>query len=181
MNKEKRLIAHIKSGNKTALGRVYTQYKKEFLLYSSRFSIPKEEVLDIYQDAIVALYENIVSGKLETLSCSVKTYLFAIGKYKIYNCLKVKMSPKDITDFEYLLKDENEENTELQEENIKKLRFFYKNLGGKCKEVLKMFYYENLSLEEIKQQLKYTSKDVVKSQKSRCLKQLREMMLKENK
>lgn len=177
MDKENRLIKLIKSGDKSSLESVYTLYKKEFLLYSNRFSVSHDDVLDIYQDTIIALHNNIMSGKLETLSCSLKTYLFTIGKYQIYNRLKIKTTSEDVADYEYLLQEENEDAFLLQEENIIALQKAYKELGGKCQEVLRLFYYQNYSLEEIKNNLDYTSKDVVKSQKSRCLKQLKEIIL----
>jgi DNA-directed RNA polymerase specialized sigma subunit len=41
---------------------------------------------------------------------------------------------------------------------------------------LQLFYYEEKKLDEIQEQLGYTSKDVLKSQKSRCLKQLKELI-----
>src|SRR5699024_8955659 len=132
----------------------------------SRLSVSDEEAADIYQDSVIVLYENIVSGKLTSLTSSLKTYLFAIGKYKIYNSLKVKVITKDLADYEFLLKEESEEDFSLQEENIIKIQKAYKELGGRCQEVLKMFYYENRSIEEIKNRLEYASKDVAKSQKS---------------
>src|SRR5690606_5648277 len=125
-----------------------------------------EDAVDIYQDSMIVLYENILSGKLTTLTSSVKTYLFAIGKYKIYNTLKVKVSLVDFEDYEFLLAEDNEEFL-LREKNIEQLQKAYQQLGGKCKKVIKLFYYENLTLEEIKDRLAYTSKDVVKTQKSR--------------
>src|SRR5690554_232702 len=177
MDKGNRLIKLIKTGDKTSLESVYTLYKKEFLLYSNRFSLSHEDALDIYQDTIIALYNNIMSGKLKMLSCSLKTYLFTIGKYQIYNRLKAKTILEDMADYEFLLPEESEEAFLLREENITALQKAYKGLGGKCQEVLRLFYYQNYSLEEIKNNLDYTSKDVVKSQKSRCLKQLKEILL----
>src|SRR5690554_3551915 len=106
MSKESYLIEQILKGNSEALEDIYIQYKKEFFLYASRFSITEEDIVDIYQDSVVVLYENIKSGKLTTFTSSVKTYLFAIGKYKIYDRLKLKLktSPKDFSDYEFLLK-----------------------------------------------------------------------------
>ena len=66
---------------------------------------------------------------------------------------------------------------ELTEEQ-EQLRKAFKVLGQKCKDVLTLFYYRGFDLEEIKNSLNYTNKDVVKSQKSRCLKTLRNMILK---
>ena len=49
-------------------------------------------------------------------------------------------------------------------------------LGDQCKKVLELFYYEEKKLDEIQSILGYTNKDVLKSQKSRCLKQLKELI-----
>jgi len=178
MDKDNSLIKQIKSGNKAALATVYKQYKKEFLLYAKRFSLGEEELLDVYQDAVISLYENIVSGKLEKLSSSLKTYLFSIGKYQIYSRRKAPPSPEALTEFELQLHEEGEDERLSLEENIGRLQEAYQDLGEKCQEVLRMFYYENLSITEIKVRLGYSSKDVVKSQKSRCLKQLKEIVMK---
>lgn len=179
MSREKSLLKQIQSGDHRAIEEVYILYKTDFMAYASRFSVNDEDVVDIYQDSIIVLYENIISGKLVSLTSSVKTYLFAIGKYKIYNSLKIKATTKEgFSDYEFLLKEDNEEDFLLKEENIEKVQKGYQALGTRCQEVLKMFYYENLSIEEIKNRLNYTSKDVVKSQKSRCIKQLKEIVLK---
>lgn len=178
MNKESSLIEQIQSGDQKAIERIYTRFKAEFLVYASRFSINDEDAVDIYQDSVVTLYENILSGKLTSLTSSVKTYLFAIGKYKIYNSLKVKATTADFGDYELLLEEESDEEFLLREKNIENLQQAYRQLGTKCQEVVKLFYYENLSIEEIKDRLDYRSKDVVKSQKSRCIKQIKEILLK---
>ena len=178
MNKESRLIKQIQSGDQKAIERIYTQYKTEFLHYSSRFSTRDEDAVDIYQDSIIVLYENILSGKLTSLTSSLKTYLFAIGKYKIYNSIKVKANVADFDEYAYFLENENDEEFLMREENINELQQAYQTLGSKCQEVVKLFYYENLTIEEIKDRLNYASKDVVKSQKSRCIKQIRELLLK---
>jgi|SRR5690554_1004945 len=178
MNRESSLAEQLQYGDRKAIEKVYTLYKAEFLVYASRFSVSEEDAVDIYQDSMVSLYENIRSGKLTSFTSSVKTYLFAIGKYKIYNSLKVKTTTEDLSDYEFLLKEENDDSFLVQEENIEKVKIAYQQLGDKCREVLKLFYYENRSIEEIKDRLDYTSKDVVKSQKSRCIKQLKEILLK---
>jgi RNA polymerase sigma factor (sigma-70 family) len=179
MDKKNRLIEQIRAGDQKAITRIYTMYKADFLLYSSRFSIDEDDAVDIYQDSIITLYENIRSGKLASLSSSLKTYLFAIGKYKIFNSLKVKLHTADFAEYESLLEEDNEdERLLLKEENIAKLQVAYQQLGTKCQDVVKLFYYENLSIEEIKERLGYSSKDVVKSQKSRCLRQIREILSK---
>lgn len=178
MNREKKLLIEIQAGKQKAIETVYNRYKAEFIIYALRFSIYEEDALDIYQDSIIILYENIVSGKLSTLTSSLKTYLFAIGKYKIYNTLKLKINTTDYLEYEFLLGEETQDDFTLQEENIEKIQIAYQELGEKCQQVLKLFYFENRDIEEIKNKLNYASKDVVKSQKSRCIKHLKTILLK---
>lgn len=178
MKKENRLIARIQSGDQKAIEEVYTQFKLDFVAYASRFTIAEADVIDIYQDSVVVLYENILSGKLTSLTSSLKTYLFAIGKYKIFNSLKMKVNTVDLGDYGTIIAESNNDDHLLREESIEKLERAYQQLGNQCQKVIKLFYYENQNIEAIKNRLGYTSKDVVKSQKSRCIKQLKEILLK---
>lgn len=178
MEKDNRLLERIQSGDQKAIEEIYNRFKPDFMAYASRFSISGESAMDVYQDSIVALYGNILSGKLTSLTSSLKTYLFAIGKYKIYNSLKMKVDIADYDDYDAIMDASGEEEEALQEEHIEKLQRAYQQLGGKCQEVVRLFYYENLSIDEIRVRLGYTSKDVAKSQKSRCIKQMKEILLK---
>ena len=47
-----------------------------------------EENIDVYQDAYIIFYDNVMSGKVESFSSSIATYLFGIGKYLIFDRMK---------------------------------------------------------------------------------------------
>lgn len=181
MKKESRLIEQIRSGDNDALEQLYIKCRAEFLAYSARFAVNAEDAVDIYQDSVVVLYENIRSGKLAVLTSSLKTYLFAVGKYKILNSLKMKsvMTTNTDTDLDSFLPAEVPDDPHLEETNILKMQEAFRSLGIKCQDVIRLFYYENLSIGEIKERLGYASKDVVKSQKSRCIRQIKEILSKE--
>jgi RNA polymerase sigma-70 factor (ECF subfamily) len=49
----------------------------------------------------------------------------------------------------------------------------YEKLAEPCKSIIKMFYYDKRSMQEIAQSLGYKSEDVAKNQKARCLKSAR--------
>jgi len=175
MTKEQELIADLQNGNKTALAEVYTNFREEFVLFSKKYALPEDDALDIFQDSIIALFENAQKKKLDTLKSSVKTYLFAIGKYKIYKVLKTRSTG------ESAISDELLENLEFNEPDTNdeltiKMQKAYKNLGEQCKKVLRLSFYEGKTNEEIVEELNYTSKDVLKSQKSRCIKKLKELI-----
>lgn len=177
MTKDKQFIEQLKSGDKKALDTIYLSYRNEFISFANKFSLHKDDALDIYQDSIIVFYENVRSGKLKDLTSTVKTYLFSIGKYKIYNTLNERKKIVDQTDFEASSNFEDDSLfTDIPEEQTQKLQESFEKLGKKCREVLRLFYYEGQSIGEIQNILHYTSKDVVKSQKSRCIKQLKELV-----
>jgi RNA polymerase sigma factor (sigma-70 family) len=171
MNKDQQWIQSIKNGQKETLDEIYLEYKDGFLDFAKRYPIPADVVLDVYQDSIIILYENIIQGKLNQLESSIKTYLYAIGKYKIFAHLKVESKLESLQRDE-LVGEMTFFEIDTAEDRIK-LQKAYLQLGPKCQEVLKLFYYEGLKLEEIQIRLSYDSKNTVKSQKSRCLKQLK--------
>ena len=74
----------------SALEEVYREYREDFLHFALRFGLSESECLDAYQDVMIAFYENVKEGKLTTLTSSLKTYLFSIGKYNLLNQLKNK-------------------------------------------------------------------------------------------
>jgi len=178
MIEDQNLIEQLKLKNLKTLDQVYLSYKEEFFFFAGKFSIPEEDVLDVYQDTIISFYDNIQTGKLQRLTCSLKSYLFAIGKFKMYrkrernslvfNDDLIIHSSQAVETFE----------VELDKEREKVLKEAFGRLGNKCKKVLELFYYEGLTLDEIQEHLGYSSKDVLKSQKSRCLKQLKEFVTK---
>lgn len=177
-------IALIRQGDVTVLDVIYRENRAAFLNFAKKYNLPDQDNLDIYQDAIIALYENVVSKKLQTLESSIKTYLFSIGKYMIF---------KKINDYKYnkhieqehkavlQLQTEYYEYHEVTEGDHQRLVLkSFGELGKKCQEVLRLFYYERFSIEEIKTYLNYENYNVVKSQKSRCLKSLKELIAKQN-
>ncbi|MFC4721380.1 RNA polymerase sigma factor [Geojedonia litorea] len=177
------LLTLIRRRDLTVLDKIYRENRSAFLNFAKQYKLPEQDYLDIYQDAIIAFYENVVSEKVQTLDSSIKTYLFSIGKFMIY---------KKINDYKYNKPIEQEMNAVLQkqieyyeyhevsESDYQKLVLkCFGQLGKKCQKMLKLFYYEKFTLEEIKTYLNYDNYNVVKSQKSRCLKTLKDLITKQ--
>ncbi len=179
---EELLINGLKNGDSEALKIIYTRYRNDFINFANRYSVSDEVIVDVYQNAIIALRENSINGKIDNLKSELKTYLFSIGKYMIYEELRQNQKLHLVKDNHYFETNSNFdisdliiEHSELSEKQ-KILQKAFKTMGAKCKEILTLFYYRGYDLEEIMHRLKYSSKDVVKSQKSRCLKALKSMI-----
>lgn len=167
----------LKIAQPEAIENVYKTHRKAFVVFGAKYGLAEEELLDIYQDTIIAFIENIRKGHIENLQVEVKTYLFSIGKYLIFNRLKLSnntnITIEDLPDnFVW------EELEEEKEELLTNVSASLGQLGEQCYRILTMFYYEEKKLDEIQKILKYDHKDVLKSQKSRCLNHLKKLLKK---
>lgn len=175
---ESNIISLLEKGDKSVLTTIYTDNKESFISYAHKFSVSSEIIVDIYQDATIALYENAIDGKMNDLKCSIKTYLFSIGKNMIYE--QLRKDKKTVLVNTSVLKDEFDDEIEYNNEpltsNQMQLQNGFKQLGEQCKKILTLFYYNGYTLDDIMQTLNYTKKDVVKSQKSRCLAKLKSIV-----
>ena len=180
--KTKNIIKLIRGGDQLVLRKIYDENREAFIKFSRKYNVERYDAIDIYQDAIIVLYENIANGKITDLKSKVSTYLFAIGKYKIFQMhrdnSKVELSSELHLKEENIYLDVNLYNEKLtNRQNL--LNKYYSQLGKRCKEILKLFYYEGYTLDEIINILKYSDKNVLKSQKSRCMRQLRDWIKEE--
>jgi len=162
----------LRADDKKALEEVYLSYKQEFLNYAKRYDIDASDVLDIYQDAIIAMHQNFVTSQLELQTSSIKTYLFGIGKNKLFKKLKEKQRiiRVEVKNDEYTeIKIERDLPTKNQLVLAKRLS----ELSETCKTILNLYYYRNLTIEEIVDLTHYKDANTVRSHKSRCLKHLK--------
>jgi len=174
----KKTLLTLKKGSPQALEKVYMEYRNAFLQSAKKYDLDHYMLIDIYQDAFITLREHAINGKLDTIKSSVKTYLFSIGKSMIYDQIKTQKDTsfdensidfKEISNAPEIFKE-----PQLTPEQQLLLQHF-KNLGKRCQEMLTLFYYKGLTIDEINDNLNYENKPVVKSQKSHCLASLKEL------
>lgn len=176
---EDKVISLLRNGDRETLRRLYESYRNEFTGFAGKFGVSATDSEDIYQDAIIVTYEKARSGQLESLDCSLKTYLFSVGKYMMLNHRRSQQRTlRAMRDYEYDEADydlmEKVMNREPVSEYQQKLLENFKRLGETCRRMLDLFYRHGLTLDQIMETMGYDNKNVVKSQKSRCLKTLRE-------
>lgn len=182
---DEQLIAQLKQRNQNALKTVYSDYKLEFFKFLARYNTEKHVLEDIFQDALIVIYENAQAGKLDALQSTVKTYLFGVGKFMLFN--HFRDNTKEVPSEESYIFDRYDqaviedvyEDEGMSEYQVKLVANF-KKLGQKCRQILELFYVQGMKLDEITQTQGYENKSVAKSQKSRCLKSLKELIEKNN-
>ncbi len=170
------IIDLLKRNDEKTIRTVYNDHKKRFILFAKRYNLSEHDTIDIYQDAFIALIENVKSGKVDEIKSSLSTYLFGIGKFMIFQKFKKNEQIHIADDLESIEVEDDLYSEDDIDSQVRLLQKGLDKLGEQCKKVLLLFYYEEKKLDEIQEQLGYTSKDVLKSQKSRCLKQLKELI-----
>ena len=179
--KSNHIIELLKQGDQKTLEKIYLENREGFINFSRKYNIEESDAVDIYQDAILILRDNAVSGRIDSLQSNISTYLFAIGKYRIFHNFRVQSKLKMTNDFD-LVEDNIDFDVNLYGQVLTKeqelLKKFYDQLGDRCKSILNLFYYQGYTLDEIRSILNYSNKKVLKSQKSRCIKQLKDLVKK---
>ncbi|HLV14144.1 MAG TPA: sigma-70 family RNA polymerase sigma factor [Xanthomarina sp.] len=174
-------ITDLKKGSDLLFRKIYEDNRGKFLNFAKKYHLPHEDIIDIYQDAYIVFYNNVMEGKIVEFTSSISTYLFSIGKYLIFD--KMKKNNKTINpDFDLSLIREKEElvdpNIDMDQDSLTTeqilLKRHFATLGKKCQDLLTLFYYRGYSIKDIIDTTDYASENVVKSAKSRCMKTLKE-------
>ena len=159
---------------------------KVLVVLKNRLSITTEDAEDIYQNACIALYNNIQKGKLKTLTCSLYTYFSQICLNMGYNFVNRGHST---TSFDQLV-----DNTQYDEYDLAKLeavlglgqgdrlsskqvammRDIVQDLPQPCEQILWLYYGDDLSMKEIADIIGFNGADSVKSKKIQCMSKLKE-------
>ena len=176
-------LKDIKNGNETALVELYKLYRNEFMHWArNNYAIEPDDAKDLFQDVVIAFYNNVKSGQLTDLSSDLKTYLFAIGKFKILNFLKKNNRSVTYSDFTVLKVVEPTENTmeDKEEQDLIKatVRKFLDEQCDDCKKVLELYYFNEMDMKSIAKEMGYKNADVAKKKKYECFKKLAEMVKK---
>jgi len=177
---EQHYVDALKQDNTKLIKEFYGNYRNEFFFFSKKYNITEADSLDIYQDSFLAIRKHAISGNLYNVNSSFKTYLFGIGKHLIYKKLKEYSKNQSYELQLYKVASDYEEIPLDIAENITKeqelLRHFFKQLGKSCQQMLTLSFYRGLTNEEIATLQGYESEAVVRSQKSRCLKTLKDLI-----
>lgn len=159
--------------------KIYNEYKDNSLRFMRKMNNDFDLIKDIYQDAVIVLYEKSKDPNFK-LTCSIQTYINSICRNQLLN--KFKENSRFISkadEFDPNVNDwfeEFDEEKETRLSSIENALEILKEKGEKCFEILKRFFYQKQSMDQIAVELNYTNGDNVKNQKSRCQKKLKEIV-----
>lgn len=174
---DQHLLDQIKAGDDDTIVAVYQAHRSGFIHWAqATYHTDEPTAADAFQDAVICLHHNIIRGKLETLTSSLKTYLYAIGK----NILRKKLKKEAVIDNDEGWMIENLYAEPLDNFASSDRQRFVANLmekiGEPCKTILRLFYFKGFSMHSIAERMNYKNENVAKTQKLRCLTTLKHML-----
>lgn len=182
MNKDKpretdnELIEGLKTGNSGDLKSIYSSCYPVIKSLVLRNNGSEYEAKDVFQDALVLLFEKLQQPGF-TLTCSVKTFIYAVSKrlwLKKWNEKKIR-----VYDTQFEAEPESMDGifeTMIQEESLMaRMNKAVEELGEPCATLLKDFYIRDLSMADIAGKMGYTNAENAKNQKYKCLQRLKRL------
>ena len=110
------------------------------------------------------------------MTSSVKTYLFAVGKYKMMEHKKQSYKFTSDEQLPNLSKDEASlEELNQKEEDLQMIEKCLHLLGDPCRKLLELYYYQKLSMADITAAMEYKNVDTTKNLKYKCIKRLKKL------
>jgi RNA polymerase sigma factor (sigma-70 family) len=171
------LIVEPKNLN-TAILSIYRQHAESVSSFIMSRGGSQQDAEDIFQDTVVAFIEVVKKGSFRQES-SIRTFLTAIARNTWFNELnKRKRSGEREKHYESGREQQEEDvSHSISDREVKQqLRELLDQLGESCRKILILFYYENLSMREMLDQLPYENEQVVRNKKYKCLQQLTEII-----
>ena len=170
------VILGILNNSESVLRRLYVAYFPMVLQLIINNNGDEDDAKDIYQEAIIVLYNKVKAGDFE-LSSKLKTYIYSIcRRLWLKRLTQLNRYGGDIKDFqEFLPAEDDSEQEDERDVQFTKMQSALQLLGEPCKTIVEDFYIHNRSMQEICDRFGYTNADNAKTQKYKCLQRLKKL------
>ncbi|MCF8364322.1 MAG: sigma-70 family RNA polymerase sigma factor [Bacteroidales bacterium] len=155
---------------------LYQTYFRMAVQFVKSNSGEDDDAEDVFQDVLVSFYQNVRKGVFKGDS-AIKTYLYAMIRNQWLVKLKknkrsVNMEePERAAESRHVLQRDSTSG-ELQ----RMVEGMLDLVSERCREVLKLYYFDNLSMTEIASRAGFDNENSAKTQKYKCMQRLIKLM-----
>jgi RNA polymerase sigma factor (sigma-70 family) len=172
---EKLLLEGLARNDKKA---VETIYKENYNLIQALIinnNGTAEDAKDIFQEAIIVLYEKVRTGSFE-LNCQIKTFVYSVSR-RLWLKRLIHQNRFTVSDGheQVVAVDEEMDEHEKRDADFAMMEKAMSGLGEPCKSLLEAFYMQKRSMQEISASFGYTNAENAKNQKYKCLVRLKKL------
>jgi RNA polymerase sigma factor (sigma-70 family) len=172
---ERSLLQGLAKSDKKAIETIYKENYNLVQALVINNSGTSEDAKDIFQEAMIVLYEKVQSGSFE-LNCQIKTFVYSVSRRLWLKRLmqQNRFSISDGHEDSVAIDEEMEEHEKRNAEFVMMERAM-NGLGEPCKSLLEAFYLQKKSMQEIAGSFGYTNSENAKNQKYKCLMRLKKL------
>lgn len=173
---EKALLQGLARSDKKAIEIIYRENYNMVQSLIINNSGSTDDAKDIFQEAMIVLYEKVRSGTFE-LNCLIKTYVYSVSRRlwlkRLQQMNRYVPAIENLQDT-VLVEEDVEENERINGE-FQAMEKAINSLGEPCKSLLEAYYLEKKSMQEIALFFGYTNAENAKNQKYKCLVRLKKI------
>lgn len=176
---DQEIVDQLKKSNINApVHYLYQEYFSEITKLISFNGGTEDDGADIFQETVLTFIDLVKTDRYRGDS-SIKTFLYAIAK----NLWRQELRSRGRRNNRETLYSSGEEKISYDSEDFfvdKDMRHtmdaIYKEIGDTCRNILKGFYYEDLSMKELLTRFNYENEQVLRNKKSICMKKIKDVL-----
>jgi RNA polymerase sigma factor (sigma-70 family) len=173
---EQMLLKGLAGNDRKAIESIYRAHYSMIQTLVINNSGTSDDARDIFQEALIVLYEKAKSGSFE-LHAQLKTYIYAVCRRLWLKKLVIQQRfSGDLANApETIATEEDVDMYEHRTEDFELMERALQTLGEPCKELLENYYLRKKNMSEIAKEFGYTNADNAKNQKYKCLMRLKKI------
>ena len=167
------ILDRIRNGDEEVLVVLYQSNRKPILNLVSTNSGTRDDAEDMLQESLVVLWERVRAGRFEQ-NAKLSTFIYATARNLWFGRLRRKGReiPRDIDPEEHTDDALSALEGLVASEETAMVRDALGRIGEQCRKLLLLFYWEELSMEEIAGKLGFANAETAKAKKYQCKKAL---------
>ena len=174
--KEKLILEGLALNDRQAIETIYREHYDMVQAFILNNSGNPDEAKDIFQEAMIVLYEKAVSGRFE-LNCLLKTFIYSVCRRlwlkRLQQIQRYRMLEENIE--ETIPVEEEMETHEKRNADFNLMENALGRIGEPCKSLLEAYYIQKKNMQDIAENFGYTNADNAKTQKYKCLMRLKKI------
>lgn len=163
-----------KTNPNQAISQLYSQHYGMLEHYILQNSGSDDDAADLVQEVMLVFIKMVTEGKYRG-EAAIKSFLYSICRNLWITELRKRKSTAARHDRYEVEKDQLDTNISEQiskNENLKFVMDLFEKLGEKCQQILTLFYFDEYSMKEICDKMDFSSDQVLRNKKYKCLQSL---------
>jgi RNA polymerase sigma factor (sigma-70 family) len=176
------LLKGLSRQESSSIEAIYKEAYPSVLNLITGFSGSADDASDVFQEAMIVLYEKSLDPDFE-LKSLIKTYLYAVCKRIWFKKWQREKRTEEWVEDNNLVTDSEEDWEKMmqKQDELARMEVALSSLGEPCKSLLEAFYFKKMAMHEIASSFNYTNADNAKTQKYKCLMRLKKLFFQEKK